>query len=80
MMDIMPRPQKNPVVYLALSPAMLATALGLSTAVVYEAIASGALGPIYVKGVKRRILVSDAERWVRSWKQATAPKQMKRKV
>jgi len=80
MMDIMPRLQKNPVVYLALSPAMLATALGLSTATIYEAIAKGELGPVYVKGVKRRVLVSDAERWVRSFKQASAPKQMKRKV
>jgi hypothetical protein len=78
MMDIMPRPQKNPIVYLALSPAMLATALGISTQAIYEAVAGGALGPVYVKGNKRRILVSDAERWVRSWKQATAPKQTKR--
>jgi hypothetical protein len=78
MMIIMPRPQNNPVVFLALSPAMLATALGLSTVAIYEAVERGELGPVYVKGVKRRILVSDAERWVRSWKQTSAPKQMKR--
>ena len=48
---------------------MLAVALGLSETTVHAAITAGELGPVYVKGAKRRILVSDAEQWVRGWKQ-----------
>jgi hypothetical protein len=70
----MPAKQKHPVVYLALSPAMLATALGLKVDVIYGAIERNELGPVYVNGIKRRVLVSDAEQWVRSWKRATAIK------
>jgi predicted regulator of Ras-like GTPase activity (Roadblock/LC7/MglB family) len=62
----MPKARKN-VVYLALSPAATAHALGLSEQVVRDAIANDELGPLYVKGTKTRLLVSDIETWVRSW-------------
>jgi predicted regulator of Ras-like GTPase activity (Roadblock/LC7/MglB family) len=74
----MPSKQKHPVVYLALSPAMLATALGLHFQDIAEAIERGELGPVYVKGVKRRILVSDAERWLRSWEVSNAPRKKRK--
>jgi len=64
----MPRVTKSPVVYLALSPAATATALGIRADEVADAINSGAL-PVFVRGIKRRILTSDIEKWVRSWPQ-----------
>jgi len=64
----MPRVTKNPQVYLALSPAAVATALGIRPDEVADAINSGAL-PVHVMGLKRRVHVSDIERWFRSWKQ-----------
>jgi predicted regulator of Ras-like GTPase activity (Roadblock/LC7/MglB family) len=63
----MPRAIKN-VVILAMSPTACAQALGLSETVVQAAIANGDLGPVYIKGAKHRLLVSDIEKWVRSWK------------
>jgi hypothetical protein len=62
----MPRATKQPVVYIALSPAAVATALGLRPEIVREAI-DAALLPVYRKGIKSRCLVSDVEAWVRSW-------------
>jgi hypothetical protein len=71
----MPRRQNNPTVFLALSPMMTATALGLRAEVVYNAIDSGALGPVYVSPTgRRRLLCSSIENWVRSW-----PKQSKQR-
>lgn len=66
----MPSKQKQVAVYLCLSPAMLATAMGLRFEVVSEAIQSGALGPVHVSPTgRRKIWISDAERWFRSWPQ-----------
>lgn len=69
----MPRSTIKPVVFLALSPAATATAIGVRPEVINAAIASGAL-PVYANGIKRRILCSDVEAFVRSW-----PKPVKRK-
>jgi hypothetical protein len=66
----MPRATKTPVVYLALSPAATATALGIQPRQVYDAIENGDL-PVFLIGIKRRILVSHIERWVLSWPQPT---------
>jgi hypothetical protein len=62
----MPRAIKNAVI-LAMSPTATAQALGISETVVQAAIANGELGPLYVKGPKRRLLCVDIEKWVRSW-------------
>lgn len=64
----MPRVTKNPQVYLALSPAAVASALDIRADEVSAAINDGLL-PVFVMGIKRRILVADIERWVRSWPQ-----------
>jgi hypothetical protein len=72
----MPRVTKNPVVLLALSPAATATALCIQPSQVYDAIEKGKL-QIFQIGIKRRILVSDIEAWVRSWPK---PARKKRKV
>jgi hypothetical protein len=72
----MPRATKNPIVYLALSPAATATALGIKASEVADAIDSDAL-PVFVKGVRRRILVSHIERWVLSWPQPAKRKPRK---
>lgn len=64
----MPRQTKNPVVYLALSPAATATALGIQPRKVSAAIDGGEL-PVFLSGTNRRILVSHIERWVLSWPQ-----------
>ena len=70
----MPRPTKHPAVFLALSPAATATALGISPAQIAAAIAAGDL-IVRACGTKRRILVADIEHWVRrSWKPAKQPK------
>lgn len=60
----MPRQTKHPIVYLALSPAALAGALGLEPRVIHEAILLGHLTPRQI-GSKRRIWVGDAEQWFR---------------
>ena len=73
----MPRVTKNPIVLLALSPAATATALGIRADEVAAGIASGAL-PVYVRGLKRRILVSDVEAFVRSWPKPTKRKYKRR--
>jgi hypothetical protein len=74
----MPRKTKHPIVYLALSPAALATAVSVAPAVVHAAILAGEL-QVYTRGLARRILVSDAETWIRSQWARGVPKQ-KRKV
>jgi excisionase family DNA binding protein len=62
----MPRVTKHPHAFLAMSPDALANAIGVSTRKVRDAILAGAL-PVYQNGTQRRILISDAEAWVRSW-------------
>ena len=65
----MPRQTKNPIVFLALSPAALGVAMGVSPRVIHEAILLGHLTPRQI-GSKRRIWVADAERWFRThWKE-----------
>ncbi|HLZ06268.1 MAG TPA: helix-turn-helix domain-containing protein [Bradyrhizobium sp.] len=74
----MPRVSKHPVVYLALSPAATATALGIRPERVRDAIEKGEIS-IRQIGAKKRLLVSDIETWVRSWRQPTK-RQSRRKV
>jgi len=70
----MPR-NSQPMIMLALSPSATARALGVNyERAILPAIASGALGPVYSLGAKHRLLVSDIERWVRSWPQQSKPK------
>jgi hypothetical protein len=66
----MPAKQKHPVVFIALPPAALATACGISQRTVNSEILAGRLGPVFQLGLARRILVSDAEGWIRTWKRA----------
>ena len=73
----MPRVTKHPVVFVALSPAACATALGILPQEIADAIESGDL-PVFVKGIRRRILVSHLERWVLTWPQP--PKRKRRKA
>jgi excisionase family DNA binding protein len=75
----MPRKTKTVVVILALSPAGAATALGVQPRDIYEAIEADVL-PVYGIGIKRRILVSDLEAWVRSKPQPAKRKPRKRKA
>jgi hypothetical protein len=63
----MGRARKEPSVILALSPADVAASLGISTKVVADALADGSLGPLYITGAKRRLLIEDVTAWVRSW-------------
>jgi hypothetical protein len=70
----MPRVTKHPDVFLALSPAATATALGIRPDEVADAIDDGSL-PVFVKGIKRRILTADIEQWVRSWPQIKPKKE-----
>jgi hypothetical protein len=51
--------------------------VGVKPQLVYDDILSGKLGPVYQHGLARRILVSDAEQWMRdTWKKAK-PKRTK---
>ena len=62
----MPRPQKSPVVFVALSPAMLATAFQIAPRNIYAAIEAGHLRVCHLPGtVARRIWLGDAEKWFR---------------
>ncbi|SDI54226.1 MULTISPECIES: helix-turn-helix domain-containing protein [Bradyrhizobium] len=74
----MPRVATRPEVYLALSPAATATALGISYSHVRDAINEGVL-PVYVVGVKHRIHVSDIERFLRSFPSPAKRKYTKRR-
>jgi hypothetical protein len=69
----MPRKTKSPIVYLALSPAMLAAAFDIAPRAVYAAIEAGHLEVRQLPGtVARRISVADAEVWFREhWIKAT---------
>jgi hypothetical protein len=75
---IMPRNNKYPVVYLALSPAMLSAAFDIAPRHVYDAIEAGHLEVRQLPGtIARRIFIADAERWFRDhWLKAkhTGPK------
>jgi hypothetical protein len=67
----MPRKTKHPVVFIALSPAALATAIGVRPDVIYDAILRGEL-KVYQRGLARRVLVSECEEWIRNqWAQKT---------
>jgi hypothetical protein len=68
--DIMPRISERPSMYLALSPAGVANALGIRPDEVKKAIDANLL-PVHVMGIKRRILGADIEAWVRSWPKPT---------
>ena len=69
----MPRQNKSPVYPIALSPARLAQALDLRADQLTAAINAGEL-TVYQIGVKRRVLVRDAVRWIRrTWKQKRTP-------
>jgi hypothetical protein len=61
----MPRRYRTPVTKLAMSPSKLSAALDLRYELMASAIKSGEL-PVYIVGIKRRVLVSDAEQWLRS--------------
>jgi hypothetical protein len=64
----MPRARIKRIHALALSPAMLADALGVRTEEISAAIRRGEL-PCYVIGIRRRVFVRDALRWARrTWK------------
>jgi hypothetical protein len=68
----MPRATKNPIVFLALSPAAVATSLCIQPREVYAAIAEGKL-IVRQRGVKRRIGVfgpGGVQEWFESWPQA----------
>ncbi|WLA39470.1 helix-turn-helix domain-containing protein [Bradyrhizobium elkanii] len=54
----------RPEVTIALSPAGVADAIGISRDVITAAIRSGAL-PVYECGNKRRCLVAEVEAWIR---------------
>ena len=71
----MSRKRPTPILFLAISPGMVATCCDVSERTVYAAIEKGQLGPVYQIGLKRRILVSDCENWIRThWKKATPRK------
>jgi hypothetical protein len=66
--EAMPRQNKSPVYPVALSPARMAQALSIRADQITDAIRRGEL-PVYQLGVKRRVLVRDAARWIRrTWK------------
>jgi hypothetical protein len=73
----MPRKTKSPVVYLALSPAMLACAFDVAPAKIYDAIEAGHLEVRRLPGtIARRIFIADAEKWYREhW--LKGPRKMK---
>ena len=52
--------------YVAMSPDALANACMIPTRKVRDAIVAGIL-PVYRSGTQRRILISDAEAWIRGW-------------
>ena len=58
---------KHPICIVALAPNAVATAIGISTDKVRKAILAGDL-KVYQHGQARRILVSDVETWIRSWR------------
>jgi hypothetical protein len=76
----MSRKTKSPIVYLALSPAALATALGLRPAAVYDAITRGDLAVRALPGTAaRRIWLADAEKWFRTHWLPAKPRSRKTK-
>ena len=73
----MPRKTKQPILYLALSPAALACAMTIPPRKIYEAVLLGHL-PVRQNGMHRRILISDAERWMREHWQPANPVKSRR--
>jgi hypothetical protein len=67
----MPYKTKSPIVFIALSPNALATAISVQPKVIHAAILNGEL-KVYQRGLARRILVGEAEDWIRNhWAQKT---------
>lgn len=62
----MPVKNKHVHAYIAMSPDALANACMIPTRKVREAILAGRL-QVYQHGQHRRILISDAEAWIRDW-------------
>jgi hypothetical protein len=75
----MPRKTKQPILYLALSPAALATAMTIPARKIYEAILAGHL-PVFQKGMHRRIWIGDAEKWFRTHWQPPKPGRIKKET
>jgi hypothetical protein len=72
----MPRTTKNPQVFLALSPAAVATALGIRPDEVADAINDGKL-IVRRMGIKRRVAVfgtGGVQQWFESWPKVVKPK------
>jgi hypothetical protein len=69
----MPRKIKSLPCIIAMSPNMLAAACGISQEKVRAAVLAGIL-PVYSSGNQKRILVSDAEAFIRSWHKKPARK------
>ena len=63
---IMPVKNKNVHCYIALSSDALANACCIPTRKIRDAIAAGIL-PVYQNSMHRRVLISDAEKWIRGW-------------
>jgi hypothetical protein len=73
----MPRATKNPQIFLALSPAAVATALGIRADEVAAAINSGKL-IVRQMGIKRRIAVfgeGGVQEWFESWPRIKSKKE-----
>lgn len=67
-------------VFISLSPNALAAAVDVHPRVISKAIFEGKLGPVYQQGAARRILISDAEKWIRDhWAKNKARKSRKSK-
>jgi hypothetical protein len=69
----MPRIRKKPMWPIALSPAAAAECLGIPRQTVMDAVKNLEL-QVFQKGLARRILTLDLEKWVReTWKKGELP-------
>jgi Helix-turn-helix domain len=59
---------RRPIAPPAMSVGLIAECLSLDRNVVYAAVRSGELGPVYQKGVRRVILTSDVIAWIKTWR------------
>jgi hypothetical protein len=64
--------RKKPVPIVAGSPSLVSHMLGIRADDIRDMIADGL--PVYTKGLRRRILLKDAEKFLRKWKRVQ-PKQ-----
>lgn len=80
----MPRKTKHPIVYIALSPAALATAMQIEPRHIYAAIAAGHLEVRQLPGsAARRIWIGGeggAENWFREIWQPAKPRRTKKEI